>query len=348
MRAGEALSEEEALTARHVSEPIPSLVGVLAHELNNMLTVIIGCAELASDELDEAAPVRLCLERLLGVATGARDLVQRALPLARGLRQALADVDVREVVDSTCAAWRSQLPSHIELLVERSPVPALVRVDQTAIAQVLLNLLANAADAIGSVPGRIAVTTSVAGRKAVLRVRDTGTGMTDEVRSRVFEAFFTTKPPASGTGLGLAIVHSIVAGHGGTIELETAPGAGCVLTVALPLAAPEPLEHADRRLARAHAAGRSPFGFRPCCAGGARPSVTWRVGAPAARAHRSFRARPMSRPVARTRRCPGAGPPRPRDVGLRSSFPSLCTPSCVTSSWHGSRPHQRDRPEPHR
>jgi signal transduction histidine kinase len=127
---------------------------------------------------------------------------------------------------------RSRLEPRCEVVVELGELPGMLgRPGQ--IAQVLVNLLVNAAQAMPE-GGRIFVSTRAEGDEAVLVVRDTGQGMAPEVRERIFQPFFTTKPVGEGTGLGLSVVHGIIADHKGHIHVESAPGQGSTFIVRLP------------------------------------------------------------------------------------------------------------------
>jgi len=108
---------------------------------------------------------------------------------------------------------------------------------QGRLLQVLVNLVVNAADAMPQ-PGRISIATAETDERVRITVADTGAGMAEDVQARIFDSFFTTKPPGKGTGLGLSLVKEIVAEHGGTIQVSSAPGAGSTFMIELP-AAPE-------------------------------------------------------------------------------------------------------------
>ena len=106
------------------------------------------------------------------------------------------------------------------------------------IVQIFINLFINACDAIDGAGGHLRLRSEEKEGRLLVRVSDDGPGMSEEVRSRAFDLFYTTKPGTKGSGLGLGIVHNIVAGHGGTIVIESAPGAGCHFILDLPSADP--------------------------------------------------------------------------------------------------------------
>ena len=143
--------------------------------------------------------------------------------------------------------FRASTPSPIAITVQTVPIPP-VYADPSQLHQVLMNLLTNATHAIGPQPGQIEIilnqgpmpgTVAILDETttyAVLSVRDTGCGMSEEVSARIFEPFFTTKHAGSGTGLGLSVVHGIVTAHGGRIAVKSVPGVGTRFDIYLPFA----------------------------------------------------------------------------------------------------------------
>jgi two-component system NtrC family sensor kinase len=146
------------------------------------------------------------------------------------------------IAASTLRLARNELRHHARVVVALQPVPR-VRASEARLGQVLLNLLVNAAQAIPqgeSDKNQISVRTSVDGSRVRIDVEDSGVGMTEAVRARLFTPFFTTKPIGIGTGLGLSICQRVVSSLGGEILVETSPGVGSVFSVLLPAAAGEP------------------------------------------------------------------------------------------------------------
>ena len=130
---------------------------------------------------------------------------------------------------------RSSIPRSIDLRSELDPVPA-IRGDGSQLHQILVNLLANASQAIGAVPGAITVCLRYVpdSGRIVVSVEDTGCGMSKEVQRRIFEPFFTTRGVGEGTGLGLSVVHGIVTSHGGELQVTSEVGKGSRFDVLLP------------------------------------------------------------------------------------------------------------------
>ena len=231
-------------------ESLGVLAGGIAHDFNNLLAVISGNLELAEQATAAGTPVT----RNLGAArTGVRratDLVSQVLAYSGKGRLVSGDVDLNTLVQEMTGLVESSLSPQTTLrfLPGKHLPPA--RGDATQIRQVILNLLTNADEALGEGPGEITIATSdvtldrealdalrpdeeiPAGRYVQLEIRDTGPGLDEAARARVFEPFYTTK--AKGSGLGLAVVHGIVRSHRGAITVESEPGRGTRFTVLLP------------------------------------------------------------------------------------------------------------------
>jgi signal transduction histidine kinase len=224
------LAEEQKLAA------IGRLGAGVAHEINNPLTGILGHAQLL---LEQAAPGadREPLERIEALARRCRDVTQSLLRFSQqGPEPAREDVDLNRVVADALALFGGLAQAEgIPVTAELASPPPRVRGDPGHLAQVLLNLLANARTACEGRPGAgIAVSTGRDGAEALLRVRDGGKGIAPEHLPHLFEPFFTTKDRWASVGLGLSVSYRIVADHGGRIEVESRPGEGTAFTVRLP------------------------------------------------------------------------------------------------------------------
>lgn len=223
-------------------EAVGLLAGGIAHDFNNILMAIRGTAELAADggpdlkedmrEITRAVDHGVSLTRQL-LAFGRRDAVQ------------VKRFDLRDVVRDMEAMLRRLLARQVEVRVTLPPDEIAVEMDRGQVEQVLLNLAINARDAMpsgGTLQVSVATMTTekagvvAPGGYAVMSVADTGTGITPEVKARIFEPFYTTKPRGRGSGLGLATVYSIVSRAGGTINVDTIVGKGTTFEVLLPLA----------------------------------------------------------------------------------------------------------------
>jgi signal transduction histidine kinase/DNA-binding response OmpR family regulator len=239
---------EATLTQMQRLEAVGQLTAGVAHDFNNLLTVISGSLEWLSRRLSDP-PLVHRLEMMCAAADRGASLTAQLLAFSRRQRLAPKPTDLNGVVDEMRALLQSTIGRSLELSTALSPDlwPALV--DPTQIELVILNLVINARDAM-PVGGRLTVRTgNVActaqpqragepgpGAYAMIEVRDTGSGMSEEVLAKAFEPFFTTKEVGKGSGLGLAQVYGFAKQSGGGVRIETAPGHGTSVQVYLPRA----------------------------------------------------------------------------------------------------------------
>jgi signal transduction histidine kinase/ActR/RegA family two-component response regulator len=240
---------EEQLRQSQKLESLGTLAGGVAHDFNNILTVIASYTDLMLAGADPGSSAYADL-------TQVRDAVQRASGLtnqllAFGRKQVLQPkvIDLNANVTSVEKMVRRLIGEHIEVRTVKSPALGRVKADPTQIEQVILNLAINARDAMPK-GGTLTIETANAvldadwvgrhgasppGRYAMLAVSDTGVGMDEATRARIFEPFFTTKEPGKGTGLGLATVYGIVKQSGGSIWVYSELGMGSTFRVYFPL-----------------------------------------------------------------------------------------------------------------
>jgi CheY-like chemotaxis protein len=238
-------------------ESLGVLAGGIAHDFNNLLATIMGNADLAERKLDLAHPAGDHVSEVLRASRRAADLCRQILAYAGRGQVSSGVVDLNEVVVEMGELLSVSLPKDARLLIHPGVVCPPVWGDVTQLRQVVLNLLTNAADALPEGRGDIKVTTGSIGAEAIiardlitewqpqtkrslvhLTVEDTGPGMDEAMRARVFEPFFSTKEV--GRGLGLAVVLGIVRAHGGALELRSWPGHGSRFRVTLPVTDQEP------------------------------------------------------------------------------------------------------------
>ncbi|MDB4952534.1 MAG: Blue-light-activated protein [Myxococcales bacterium] len=235
------------------AESLGVLAGGLAHDFNNLLVAVLGNADLALREIPPSAPGRAAIENIRDAGLRAAELTDQLLAYAGRGGAGSIRVQPATIVDELLRISAPSLPEHVRVSVELSS-DIYLRADPTQVRQVLLNLITNARDAIGSRTGSISigarhvdcdghaelddVITAAAGAYVLIEVSDDGPGMDRETRRHVFEPFFTTK--SSGHGLGLAAVLGIVRAHGGGLRLFSAPNQGAKFQVLWPAAAAPP------------------------------------------------------------------------------------------------------------
>ena len=228
-------------------ESVGRLAGGVAHDFNNLLTVIISNSQLLLEEKDIGALAREYAQETLDAAGRAAALTRQLLTFSRKQVLQPKPVHLNSVVGDAEKLIRRLLGADIALTVTLGPDAGIVLADPTQLDQVIVNLAVNARDAMPD-GGTLVVETGgltatgnqsrwpslTAGRHAMLIVRDTGSGMSESVRARIFDPFYTTKGESSGTGLGLATVYGIVTQAGGSIFVESEVGTGTQFTIFLP------------------------------------------------------------------------------------------------------------------
>ncbi len=248
-RTEETISRSE-VQLRHAQkmEAVGRLSEGVAHDFNNMLSIILGYTAMLLDGLEEDDPKVEILSEVQRAAERSAELTRQLLAFSR--RQVLATqvVNLNDVIASIDKIVRHMLGEDVELSTILEPRLCRTELDPGQIEQVIMNLVVNAKDAMPS-GGELVIETSIAfldevyaadhpgvkpGRYVVLSVKDTGTGMDDATLARIFEPFFTTKPQGRGTGLGLATSFGIVQQSGGHISVQSTPGAGTTFALYFP------------------------------------------------------------------------------------------------------------------
>jgi PAS domain S-box-containing protein len=245
IEADQALRENEArLREAQRMEPIGRLAAGVSHDLNNLLTPIIGYAELLGDEFRPDDPQHTSVDHIIYAAERAQELVAQLLAFGRRQTLEYQVVDLNQAAHSVEKLLHRSLRANIQLRLDLDPKLPQIRADLGQIEQVIMNLALNAADAMPS-GGDLRIETrardahqaleeaSGPGPYAMLAVHDTGRGMDQETLAHVFEPFFSTKGEL-GTGLGLSTVHGIVKQHGGEVLVESAPACGSTFVVYVP------------------------------------------------------------------------------------------------------------------
>ena len=255
LSSGEDITERKHLEAQllHAQkmESVGQLAGGVAHDFNNILSAIIGHADLLLMKMPPDDPLRQDVDQILTSSERAARLVQSLLAFSRKQIINPQVIDINEVIQNVGKLLRRLIGADIELRTRLAKGTICVMVDAGQLEQVLMNLATNARDAMpdGGVltietgraePGygsTAANSTEKPAAYALLSLSDTGTGMDDKTRARIFDPFFTTKEVGKGTGLGLSTVYGIIKQHHGDITVYSEPGLGTTFRIYLPLLA---------------------------------------------------------------------------------------------------------------
>jgi PAS domain S-box-containing protein len=238
--------EGELIQAQKM-EALGTLAGGIAHDFNNILGAVVGYAELVKTYVKDDPKVSGYLHGVLQAALRAGDLVKQILTFSRGTEQKKIPLQLSSIVKETLKMLRSSIPTTIEIK-NNIQSEGKVMADPTQIHQIIMNLCTNAYHAMRETGGILGISLKdvevtskglpgieiSAGEYLMLEVSDTGQGMDEETKNKIFEPYFTTKEPGEGTGLGLAVVHGIVKTHNGSISLYSEPGQGTKFHVYLP------------------------------------------------------------------------------------------------------------------
>ena len=229
-------------------EVVGHLAGGVAHDFNNVLAVIMGYSDLIMQDLGEDHPLQKYVEEVRSAAKRAAGLTQQLLIFSRNQIVQAVEIDLNEVIQGMDKMLGQLVNENIEMTMLCDEKAGHIKADSGYVWQVLMNLVINARDAMLH-GGKITIKTNVVeldeeyaeknsgvkpGAYVMLSVSDTGTGMTEEVKARLFEAFFTTKPKGKGTGLGLITCQTIIRQSGGHIDIESELGKGTTFKVYFP------------------------------------------------------------------------------------------------------------------
>lgn len=230
-------------------DAIGRLAGSVAHDFNNMIQIILGNAELALRQMDEGDPLYQRLDEIQGSAKRATDLTRQLMVFAGRQPMRPVVVELNQAVDGMLSMLRRLMSERIDMVWQPSDTPKPLKIDVSQLDQILMNLVANASEAIKDT-GQITISTgeiTVDGKQSValhwdpapgvyieLSVSDTGQGMDYKTQERIFEPLFTTKKDQKRSGLGLSTVYGIVRQNKGFIEVTSVPGEGSAFKVYLP------------------------------------------------------------------------------------------------------------------
>ncbi len=271
---------EEALRQAHKFESLGVLAGGVAHDLNNCWWRCSGRPPWRWPALEPESPARRAIQKAVCAAQRAADLTRQLLAYSGRGRFAVQPLRLNALIEENLGLLEVAVPKPVHLAAELAEDLPLILADTGQMQQVLMNLIINAGEAIGSRPGTVTIRTGVsdissseqhlwpfarepfpAGRYVVLQVCDDGCGMDAATLPRIFDPFFTTK--FTGRGLGLAAVLGIVKGHQGGLRVESTPGVGTTFQLAFPAAAEDAPRAVQPSLAAPAAPPRTASGADP-------------------------------------------------------------------------------------
>jgi signal transduction histidine kinase len=236
----EAVGAEARLREAEKMQAVATLASGVAHDFNNLLAAVQLHVRLIGAEPERAEEAAAAIRDL---AEQGSEVVGELLLFARSDDTAApTTIDLAALVSAQRGVLNHLLPEGVELEIDdgRDVIPVVG--NPVALRRLILNLVVNARDAVAATGGTITVTVSRRGGRAVLEVADTGPGVAEEIRDRLFEPFFTLRRKGRGSGLGLAVVYAIASAHGGDIEVVSPPGAGARFVIRLPPGRGEDLE----------------------------------------------------------------------------------------------------------
>jgi len=220
------------------------LASGIAHDFNNLITVLMGYSDELAEQVEPHSPLRKPVHEIRRAVERAAALTQQLLAFSRRQTGAPQRIDVNVTVANIQGLLKRLLGPEIQLEVSLDRDAGVIEADPAQVGQIVMNLAVNARDAMPG-GGRLMIRTAnvelgaehldvIPGAHVMIEVRDTGTGMTDDVRRSLFEPFFTTKDAGRGTGLGLSMVHAIVRQSGGHVTVSSEPGEGSTFRVYFP------------------------------------------------------------------------------------------------------------------
>lgn len=242
---------EQQIRHKHKMEAVGTLAGGIAHDFNNLLTSIIGYGILVQNSLTRKSTLNSYLEQILAAAEKAASLTQRLLVFSRKQAINAKPLNLNQVIVNLHDFLLRLIGQDVELKVDLTQDEVVVKADEGQMDQVVINLVANANDAMPN-GGTLTITSGIVeltgnfrtgwkdvkpGMYASMTVSDTGVGINPTMRDRIFDPFFTTKEVGKGPGLGLSIVHGIVQQHNGYVQVDAQDGR-TIFTILLPLFEP--------------------------------------------------------------------------------------------------------------
>lgn len=248
---------QEQLQQAQKMEAIGNLAGGIAHDLNNMLTPIIGYSDILKYKISKDSEFRSSLDKITYASEKAKELIQQLLIFSRKKSEKVEIIDINKVVKDTINLLKSSLPSSIKLSMNLSEEKFLVSIKSYQVNQIVMNLCINASHAMEDEKGLVSkgkldielnsVNASevrelypkseiVSEGYAMLSIKDNGKGIPDKIKKHIFEPYFTTKEEGKGTGMGLSVVHGIINSYNGFIDVDSEIDKGTTFKIYLPMA----------------------------------------------------------------------------------------------------------------
>ena len=238
---------EQHLTQAQKMEALGTLAGGIAHDFNNILAAVLGFAQLSYSRCEPGSKVQQYQQQILQAGDRAKKLIGQILLFSRRAEPIREALNLADIITADAPLLRASLPTNVDIVMSLDD-DARVLGDATQLHQIVMNLTANAGYAMRNIGGHLTINLArrklsagaaerldlKPGRYACLTIKDTGPGIPEEIRKRIFEPFFSTKRVGEGTGMGLAVAHGIVRAHGGAIDLAAEAGAGACFHVYLP------------------------------------------------------------------------------------------------------------------
>jgi signal transduction histidine kinase len=235
---------------------VGTLARGIAHDFNTILGIIKGNIYMLTKKIGDDSPLQKYILDINNSITRAKDLIQAMLVFSKTQKIYSAPVDVNTLIKEMNPIFSSAINENIEYIETLTDEPLIVMADRLKMEQVITNIISNALYAMPE-GGRLLIKTEVAhikaenfkkgtfkkpGRYALISISDTGTGISEKIKERIYEPFFTTKEVGKGTGLGLSIVYGIIEEHKGYIDVETREEEGTSFKIYLPLASSDNAE----------------------------------------------------------------------------------------------------------
>lgn len=230
-------------------DAIGRLAGKIAHDLNNKLSSILGCAEIVTSEMSEKDELKMYIETIISASRHAAELSNRLMKFSSRDEHIMVEISLFEIVEQVVELIKSIIEDNIQIIISMDK-NLTIKGNPNHIQNTILNLVTNACDAMADTGGVMKLSTEevvfeqekyinsfmvIAGKYLVLSISDTGTGMDKKTVKHLFKPFFTTKPEGKGLGLGLASVRDCMRFHNGFVDLDTEPGKGSDFRLYFPI-----------------------------------------------------------------------------------------------------------------